>query len=188
MKKSYRLPLFLIILLTSCKLPFRDKDLTSYKVYKPGDTLVFENDKSERDTFLITSKSIFYKGWDEGTGGWYDPQVAKVSYVPLSFNKYRFADETLDTIGGEILTIYNSPDSIRETIQFISFFLGEIHRSAQKISDNRLGHFGVIYKVPKFDMSTVRDSTGITYVYWSDSQGIVGYKLKNGDFWTLAPK
>ena len=34
-------------------------------------------------------------------------------------------------------------------------------------------------------MTTVRDSTDISYVYWSDKYGIVAYDNKKGDRWIL---
>jgi len=179
--------------LTGCQFSFTDKDLSSFNIYSVNDTLIFIDNHWDIDTFVISSKTIVNKGWDENTG-WYNPPIANVTFKDLPYNKYgrtiiRWA--TSDTIIQDCSIIgisKRSPNSeIKETIGFKGF-IGDIDRKKQKINEFNTSSFGVIYKVPSFDMTTVRDSTDITYVYWSDKYGIIAFDYKSGDKWTLINK
>ncbi len=129
------------------------------------------------EKYSIISKTIINEGWNENTG-WYNPQVAYVKYKDLSKPDSTYYDNSF-------LTIYQeTKNKIEEKILF-NGFIGEIDRKNQKTKDPDLLNFNVIFKVPSFDMTTVRDSTEITYIYWSDKYGIVAYDLKNGDKWKL---
>ncbi len=142
---------------------------------------------------MVSSKSIKNKGWDENTG-WYNPPVATITFKDVPENKYgerviRWA--TADTIiqDHSLIDFYKSrPNSaIEETIGFKGF-LGTIKRQEQRADNRELSTFGTLYKVPSFDLSTVRGAAEITHVYWSDKWGIVAYDLKNGERWILAKK
>ena len=185
--------ILLILLVTGCKFKFTNSDLLTYNIYKINDTLVFKNNLGDLDTFTISSKTIINKGWDENTG-WYNPPIATVTFKDVPYNKYgrtviRWA--TADTIiqDQSLLDIYKRRPNleIEETIGFKGF-IGTIDRHNQKTKDLDLIEFGNIYKVPSFDLTTVRESTEITHIYWSDKFGIVAYDLKNGDKWKLTKK
>ncbi|MBX7205979.1 MAG: hypothetical protein K1X81_11200 [Bacteroidia bacterium] len=167
--------------------------MLTYNIYNVNDTLFFRNKVNDLDTFVISSKTIVNKGWDENTG-WYNPPVANVTFKDLPKNNYgltviRWA--TSDTIVQDCSIIgisKRSPGSeIKETIGFKGF-IGDIDRKKQKTNEFDTNIFGVIYKVPSFDMTTVSDLTEITHIYWSDKFGIIAYDLKNGDRWNLILK
>ena len=172
--------LTLVFFLTACKISLSDKDLTAYNVYNINDTLTFKNELGEIKKYSIISKTIINKSWDANTG-WYNPQVAYVKYKDFSKPDSIYYDNSF-------LTIYQrAKNEIEETIYF-NGFIGTIDRNNQKTKDSDLLNFEIIFKVPSFDMTTVRDSTEITYIYWSDEFGIVAYDLKNGDKWKLGEK
>jgi len=185
--------ILLLVLLTGCKFNFTEGDLLTYNIYKVNDTLFFKNKFGEIDTFKISSKTIINKGWDENTG-WYNPPIANVTFKDLPNNNYgrtviRWA--TSDTIIQDLslISIYKRRPNleIEETIGF-KRFIGTIDRKTQKTNDLISLDLGVIFKVPSFDLTTVRDSTEITHIYWSDKFGIVAYDLKNRDRWNLTQK
>ncbi len=185
--------ILLILLVTSCKFQFTDRDLLIYNIYKVNDTLVFKNTLGDSDTFTISSKSIINKSWDENTG-WYNPPIANVTFKDVPYNRYGrtvISWATTDTIiqDQSLLEIYKTRPNVEidESIGFKGFF-GTIDRHTQKTKDLDLKEFGDIFKVPSFDLTTVRDSTEITHIYWSDKFGIVAYDLKNGDKWKLTER
>ena len=168
---------FLILFLTACKISFEDKDLTAYNIYNVNDTLIFKNKLEQIKKFEIISKTIINKGWDENTGI-YNPQVAYVKYQDFSKPDKVYYDSSF-------LTIYQrAKNDIEETIYF-GGFLGTITRNTQKTKEFSSFYSEQIYKIPQFDLTTVRDSTDISYVYWTDKKGIISYEYKNGDRWTL---
>lgn len=168
---------FLILFLTACKISFKNEDLTVYNIYKINDTLVFKNEFGQTKKFAIISKNIINKGWDENTG-LYNPQVAYVKYKDFSKPETIYYDNSF-------LTIYQkTKNEIEETIYFNNF-LGSIDRDRQKTKEFSSLYSEQIYKIPKFDITTVRDSNDISYVYWTDKSGIISYEYKNGDKWAL---
>jgi len=165
------------LLLTACKISLSDKDLTAFNTYNINDTLAFKNNFGEIKIFSIVSKTIINKGWDANTG-WYNPQVAYVKYKDFSISDTIYYDNSF-------LTIYQRTKAeIEETIYF-NGFLGSIDRNTQQTSELEYLDGEQIYKIPKFDMTTVRDSTDIAYVFWTDKTGIIAFDLKNGDRWNL---
>lgn len=168
---------FLILFLTACKISLKEEDLTVYNIYMVNDTLVFKNEFGQTKKFAIISKNIINKGWDENTG-WYNPQVACIKYKDFSKAKTIYYDNSF-------LTIYQkTKNEIDETIYFNNF-LGSIDRDRQKTKEFSSLYSEQIYKIPKFDITTVRDSNDISYVYWTDKSGIICYEYKNGIKWTL---
>ncbi len=178
------------LFLSSCMFHFKEKDLLTYNIYNVNKILIFKNKIGDLDTFIISSKTIINKGWDENTG-WYNPPIANVTFKDLPYNKYgltviRWA--TADTIiqDQSLITIYkDQPNAEVEEIIGFKGFIGTIDCRNQKINELDSLNLDVIFKVPSFDLTTVRDSTEITNIYWSDKFGIVGYDYKNGDHWKL---
>lgn len=172
--------LTITLLLTACKISLSDKDLTAFNTYNINDTLAFKNKSGETIIFSIVAKTIINKGWDANTG-WYNPQVAYVKYKDLSIPDTIYYDNSF-------LTIYQrTKTEIEETIYF-NGFLGSISRNNQHTKELKYLDGEEFYKIPKFDMTTVRDSTDIEFVYWTDKFGIIAYDLKNGDRWNLTKK
>ncbi len=168
------------LLLTACKISIRDRDLIAFKAYNINDTLEFKNNFGETKIFSIISKTIINKGWDANTG-WYNPQVAYIKYKDFSIPESIYYDNSF-------LTIYQrTKTEIEETICF-NGFLGSIDRNNQKTRELKYIEGEEVYKIPKFDMTTVRDSTDIAFVYWTDKTGIIAYDLKSGDRWNLTNK
>lgn len=172
--------LTLILVFEGCKIRLSDKDLTAFNAYNVNDTITFKNNLGVLKKYSIISKTIINKGWDENTG-WYNPQVAYVKYKDLSLPDSVYYDNSF-------LTVYQmSKSEIEETIYF-NGFLGSIDRSKQQTKEINYTKDVQIYKVPKFDMITVREPTDISYVYWTDKSGIIAFDLKNGDRWILMKK
>jgi hypothetical protein len=159
--------LTMTLLLTACQISLSYKDLTAFNTYNINDTLAFKNNFGEKKVFSIVSKTIINKGWDANTG-WYNPQVAYVKYKDFSIPDTIYYDNSF-------LTIYQKTKTeIEETVEF-NGFLGSIDRNTQQTSELKYLDGEQIYKIPKFDMTTVRDSTDIAYVYWTDKTGIIAY-------------
>ena len=175
--KSEILIILSLLILTSCKISLKDNDLLSYNIYKVNDTLVFKNKIGKIIKFKIISKTIINKGWDENTG-LYNPQVAYIKYAVLGKLDSIYHDDSF-------LTIYQkSKTEIEETIYF-NGFIGIISRKEQKTNDFKSSKYLEVFKVPIFDLLTVRNSTDIIYIYWTDKNGIIGYDCKDGDRWRL---
>ena len=185
--------IFLLVLLTGCKFNFTDNDLISYNIYKVNDTLIFKNSRSDLDTFIISSKTIFNKGSDENTG-WYNPPIGNVTFKDLPNNHYgrtiiRWG--TSDTIIQDcsLITIYkDKPNGSISEVLYFKNFIGRIDRRTQKTANLDNLKYGNLLKVPSFDTVNIRDSTEITNIYWSDKFGIIAYDLRNGDKWKLKSK
>jgi hypothetical protein len=191
MRKS--IIIILMLILSSCKFNLTSNDLKTFNIYKENDTLIFENSLGDLDTFMVSSKSIINKGWDENTG-WYNPPLAKVHFKDIPHNKYGTTVirwEHSDTITEDqvLLTVYKRKPSIgiEETIS-IKNFIGIIDRQNQKTNSLDLQNSDIIYKVDPIDKSSIHDSSDIINVYWSDKLGIVAYDSKNGERWKLNKK
>jgi len=188
MKSRFALLLIFFLLLMGCKFDFNEQDLLIYKIYRVNDKLIYRNNLGVKDSFMISSKFITNYGWNENTG-WFNPPTAKVTIRDLPYNKM-----TLNVTSGslntqrdkELITIYKSEPhgKIKEVLQ-LKWFIGDIDRPHQQTIELDSLNLGAIFKVPCFDMSTVRDSTDIAYLFWSDTIGIVAYEYKNGDRWIL---
>jgi hypothetical protein len=180
--------LTLVALCTSaCRHSFKPEDLVAYNSYSSGDTIIFHSTSNHQDTFAITSKRIINKGWDENTG-WYNPPVAYVTYIDLPDGKCRYpltSGGVTRMADGDFMTIWKTrpSDQPDEILGFLGF-LGTIDRTSPIIPADSV-YPGPVYKVPRFDLTTARDSTDLTYVYWSDLSGIVGYDYKSGEHWKL---
>lgn len=174
--------------LSACRHNFKPEDLVAYNSYSSGDTIIFQSTSHHQDTFVITSKRIIHKGWDENTG-WYNPPVAYVTYVDLPRGKYRYpltSGGVTKMADGDFMTIWKTrPNDRPEEIIGFKRFLGTIDRTSQTITFRDSVHAGPVYKVPRLDLTTARDSTDLTYVYWSDLSGIVAYDCKSGERWSL---
>ena len=110
--------------------------------------------------------------------------TATVRFKDLPENKYQ---ETVirypDTIyqDAELLVVYKSSPFENPKVElYFKSFIGEI----EEINNNRLifnEHSSL--RIPRFDLTTAREDTDLTYIYWNDTIGIIGYEYKNGEIW-----
>lgn len=174
--------------MSACRHNFKPEDLIAYNSYSSGDTIIFRNTTYHQDTFVITSKRIIHKGWDENTG-LYNPPVAYVTYVDMPDGKRRYpltSGGVKRMVDGDFMTIWKTrPNDKPEEILGFLGFIGTIDRTSQTNAPKDSLYGGPVYRVPRFDLTTARDSTDLTYVYWSDLSGVVGYDYKSGEHWSL---
>lgn len=171
--------------LSGCKRYFNHEELMAYAAYEPGDTIILRSSLGEQDTLIIESKFIFHTGGD-GAMSFFNLPSAVVTYRNGRFPYWTMRNPFSRKEEKQLLVsrMHLSDDRLSEDLYFEGF-IGTIDRATQQTTALDSLYSSPIYKVPRFDLSTARDSVDVTYVFWSDSLGVVAYDTKADVRWSL---
>ncbi len=171
--------------LSGCKRYFDPDDLVAYGAYEPGDTIILGSSLGQQDTMVIESKFSYHTGGD-GAMSFYNLPEAAITYRGGRFPYWLMTNPISHEQEKQLLStrLHLSDDVQTEEIYFEGF-IGTIDRANQQTTAFDSLYSFPVYKVPRFDASTARDSIDLTYVYWSDSLGVVSYDTKAGVNWSL---
>lgn len=171
--------------LGGCKRYFDPGDLIAYGAYEPGDTIILRSSLGQQDTMIVESKFSYHTGGD-GAMSFYNLPEAVITYRGGRFSQWLKTNPVNHRQEKYLLStlMHFSTDALIETIYF-ERFIGTIDRATQQTTALDSLYSLPIYKVPRFDLTTARDSIDVTYVFWSDSLGVVAYDTKADVHWSL---
>ena len=182
---------------------FNDGDLVHIQSYHPGDTLLFENKQNKVDSFLVLDYKTEERGQKQGM----------ISTKPESdfwlnirqLNKNELGQENWrgllnkDTINGTainyqwLLTIVKYPpkNTIFYTFRFMNFYTQEdstfgIFHTDTVIINNK--SFTKYYSIGHGYPDRVTEPTDIEQLLWTDKEGLIAYKYKNGIWFTKSSR
>lgn len=169
---------------------FNNFDLVEFNVYKIGDTLIFQNQLLQKDTIIITGKNI--ERLDPAGNIWFRAMVANITFKDIPKNQYQ---ETIIKHNrptyqdASLLKVYKSdPWDIPRVEFYFKDFIGTLDKNKQRTNEFLKEYKEISYKITLFDLSSARIDKDITYIYWTESYGIIAYDTKNGDRWKLQLK
>ena len=181
---------FLSIILTSCSYSDKDFKLTSDEMkflnaYKKGDTIWFESSLKQTDKILII-------GLDSNQKRQSGYIMAKPAYNEMFISiKHLSADKDnkIDTANESLITISKYPQQTK-TNYFISYRhflfssdngLGNLYSDTLFVNNKPITNY---YKLRPDYFERDTTMTDFKEVYWTQNEGLVGYKLNNGVTWT----
>jgi len=200
----------LIILLTafflsSCcsidkkDIEFNDNELKHFSNYKNGDTIYFESNLGDIDTIEIIG---FKNEKFDKCGGFMQRRPSNTRWITikhLPMDKWHGTSQDM-TKGGIIEIDYQglfwiTKDPIEKTtkysIDFQNFHstedtvIGQLYLDTLKLNNIVLTNY---YIVKHGYPDRVTKSDDIEVLYWTDRYGLVAYKNKSGQIWTLKNK
>lgn len=200
MKALKFIPLIILATYSSCshkdypdeRLAFSTKYLNLIRPYASGDTLAFENERQQVDTFIITTIDSLI----QNTKGFFINQRSykwiSVSYRQWPVNPWKHPTGTNNNtseVEDNLIFINIYPDSLAEEC-YISFkrFRGSIEKGTdtlihKSITANHLT-FTDYYEVNNAALDLVKDSTDVKTVYITNNKGITAYQDQKGHWWT----
>jgi len=200
MKKLIIFTIFILILaLLFCGKRYRlTKKDTDFNPYKVGDSLLFHSDKDKKDTLIIASierrklnyNSYFFFDYEYLFGDTWETYE-----VSTKFSNNRGAPSS------NILTIRAEPNGTK-TISFDftlnhAFWYGNeyLEKDANNILnlqitkfERGLLKFNDVIVVPSSDEEYKERDDYIYKIYWSKSNGFVGFDMLNGEEWAITKK
>lgn len=196
--------LFIVIIIfifgiSSCTYSDKDfnmneTDLSFLNAFKKGDTLCYENSKMEFEKFLVL-------GLDSNQKKEYGTLMAKPAFNEFSVNikhlgksifqnsLQKLNSENFDTIAKPIFIITKYPQN-KETSYFFAFNhfysnksagIGELHKDTI-INKLKIESYYILRESSIYSSDTSRNE--IDLLYWTQKDGMVAYKQKNGTYWT----
>lgn len=177
------------IILTSCKYQLKE-DVKEWNPYSTGEVLVFESSNKQTDTFLITGMGHYFKE---------DNEIFEVKYnfirEILGEKKHTNSENPL------LMSLTLRPDSVITIgINLISHETSKNQLFERRISwlDSLVpvslyNHENVlIIKADSFvnrQSATTKNSLRVISLFWSKSEGLIGYKTEDEkQLWILKKK
>ena len=190
--------IILTVLAASCSYSDKDFNLNENErsflsVFKTGTILYYENSKNQVDSFLV----IGIDSTQKKESGYlmalpaFNNIFVSIKHLPVdSFisTNQDMTTKKIDTVHEQLICVSKHPQQ-KETsfsFQFKRFFyytkngLGQLH-SDTIINNIRLTNYYIIK-----DNFVDRDTSyvKIEQLYWTQKDGLVAYKQKNGIYWT----
>ena len=190
----------LTFVLSACSCFYADKDFnldatewSFLSAFKKGDTLYYENQAKQVDKILVLGIDSNQKRECGSLMALpaFNHVFVSIKHVPVDTFQtisQNGTDKIVDTIPEQIICISKYPQQ-KETaysFQFKHFFfyskkgLGQIHTDTT-INGQRITNYYLIY-----DDFADRDTlyNKIEQLYWTQNEGLIAYKQKNGTYWT----
>lgn len=182
----------IVIAAVSCKSKYTlSKEDYKYLPYKGNETLVFQSNFSNSDTFCLTGYSTsLIKNNTKGkeylseryTLNYNAQKKYKDPYASSLLNTYLFMEAHNNKKIMAIITLWNT-HVFENYIPLDSVNL--ITKGKMKILNQDIND---IIEVPNLNKTEYKDSAAITKMYWSKSIGLVGYDKLSGENWRLVSK
>ena len=173
---------------------FDNYDFLHIQAYKPGDTLFFENNKNEVDTFLILDYETEERGQKQGLISTKPESDYWVCITQLDKEKLNgFGRQK--TVNGEIvnyqwlvsLVKYPPSQTIHYNFSFMTFYtqqdstFGTFHSDTLTLNKKSITNY---YAISHGFPERLKDPKDIEQLLWTDNEGLVAYKFKSGIWWT----
>lgn len=198
--KRYLLILCTIVISGCCNynkkdLEFNNKELSHFSDYKIGDTIYFESNLNDLDTFMIEG---FRTELNENCGGFMAPEPGSSKWVQikhLPVDRWFGASQDMTT-GGKIDTVYQElfwisknpiEKQVNYSISFKDFYsnfdtiIGEFHSDTIHLGDLKISNYYVVkHSYPE----RITEPKNIETIYWTDKLGLTAYRTKDGETWS----
>ena len=182
------------ILISSCNsydqkdFEFNSKDRMHISSFKVGDTIHYESSLGDIDTIIIYKiDSIQNKKWGTLTENCIN---VTIKYLPndtlWTWKSFNNNDGVTELIYQDLIRICKQPER-KKTIYSINFQdfsseydndkIGSYHTDTIKINNKVISNYFEI-------KSEYSKQTNIELIYWTDKDGLIAYKKRNGNWWT----
>jgi hypothetical protein len=173
---------------------FSKSDFLHIQMYKPGDTLFFENSHNEVDSFLILDYETEERGQKQGFISTKPESDYWVCVTQLDTDKLNgFGRQK--TIDGKItnyqwlvsLVKYPPSQTVHYHFSFMTFYtqhdsvFGIFHSDTIVLNKKAITNY---YSISHSYPDRLNDPKDIEELLWTDKDGLVAYKFKNGLWWT----
>lgn len=177
-------------------LEFNKQELKHFADYEKEDTIFFESNSGDIDTIKIMG---YENEKFDKCGGLISRQPSNTRWATIKHlpkDKWHGTSQDM-TKGAEIEIDYQgllwiSKYPIGKTIQYNIDFkdfhsitdsvIGQFHTEPLELNNLTLTNY---YKVQHGYPERITDSTDIEVVYWTDQDGLVAYRIKGGEIWTM---
>ncbi|MES2654440.1 MAG: hypothetical protein V4620_02570 [Bacteroidota bacterium] len=194
--------IILIVLISGCcsydqkDFDFSKEELNHFSVYNIGDTIYFESNLGDMDTITIVD---FKTEKHENCGGFIAPKPVNgkwISIKHLPVDQWHGTSQDMAK-NGKIETDYATlfwiskfPTDTETTynIEFKDFYtapdttIGEFHADTITLNDLKISQY---YLVKHGYPERITEPQNIATVYWTDQYGLMAYKSKAGEIWTI---
>jgi hypothetical protein len=192
---------FLISLFSGCVstldkelFKFNENDFIHIQAYKPGDTLFFENKDKQIDSFLILDYETEIRGQKQGlmstkpeSDFWLcitqlDKEKAKSFGRPKAIN-----GDTIESQWLVSLVKYPPNQTVHYDFSFLTLYtmqdsiFGEFHTDTLHLNEKFITNY---YSIPHDYPERLDSPTDVEELLWTDKDGLVAYRFKNGMWWT----
>jgi hypothetical protein len=192
----------LVFLLSSCgcrtdkkEFNFDNNEPRHLSCYKTGDTIYFENSKSDIDTITIvnvdsakgeechgfstprpTGKSCWVTIKHLPTDKWCNPTVTSNGKDTISIEYQKLVHIEKDPIKNKTFFTFGFKDFYAG----YEYVLGKPNTDTLTINNKTITNY---YKINPTYPERQTEPTSVVTLIWTDKDGLAAYKNKNGDWW-----
>ena len=177
-------------------MEFDKQELRHFSNYEKGDTIFFESNTGDIDTLEIMG---FKNEKFDKCGGFMAPRPSNtrwltIKHLPKDTWHGTSQDMSKDGIieidyqGLLWITKYPIDKTTEYSLDFKDFYsrndsvIGQFYSEPLEINNLTLTNY---YEVRHGYPERITDSTDIEVVYWTDQDGLVAYRNKGGEIWTM---
>lgn len=192
MRNYFYLFIIIAFFFNSCKIDetIEEKYRQPFSHYSIGDTIFFKNNTKGLDTIRITSIDSL-----SNNGGLSYPAFKiidlKIEHLPMnkwfSMRMYNESKGRLDTIQTDLIHLYKDQSWDKKSDKY-RVYIGYRDFSGELDVDNlKERKIDTIKTLTRYSRHKLTDSS-VVEVYWSYSEGLIGYKKFNGEVYHLVDR